>query len=139
MKVEASADIGAPPDVVWKILTDPARLTAGTGVLKLEGRPSQGARLKLWSEVDPKRAFALRVVTFEPHALMVWRGGMPLGLFIGERRIELAGTARGTQLDLSESFTGLMAPLITRSMPDLRPSMEKFVRAVARMAEEDAG
>lgn len=128
--------IDAPPEVVWSVLTDPDCLAADTGITRLEGTPAPGARLRLWSEVSPGRAFALRVVAFDPRRRMVWQGGMPLGLFTGRRVFALAAEGSGTRLSVEESFSGLLAGPFTRSMPDLGPSMEKFCNAVKRMSEE---
>lgn len=67
---------------------------------------------------------------------MVWEGGMPLGLFRGVRRFTLTPSGRGTDFHMSEEFSGLLAPLITRSIPDLTPSFEKFANGLKALAEE---
>jgi hypothetical protein len=41
---------------------------------------------------------------------MVWTGGMPLGLFKGERTFALAKAANGeVEFSMREEYTGLMA------------------------------
>ncbi len=133
----AQRTIGAPPDAVWAFLTDPAALTAtDTGITRIEGSIAAGARFKLWSEATGDRAFAIAVTVFDPPRRMVWHSGMPLGLFSGTRRFELARTPEGTQLSMREDFTGLLAGPITRSMPDLTPFFERFVAAAKHHAEE---
>ena len=39
------------------------------------------------------------------------------------------------QFQMTEEFTGLMAPLITRSVPDLQPSFEEFAKCLKKAAE----
>jgi hypothetical protein len=80
--------------------------------------------------------FKLKVVRFEPDRLMVWQGGMPFGLFTGTRRFTLLEKDDGTQFDVEEVFTGAMAGMITKSMPDLQPSFEQFADALKTKAEE---
>lgn len=122
-----SRHIAAPAADIWAILTDASQLASGEfGILKLTGQIAPGARIKLVSEVDPKRSFALRVTTFEANRHMVWTGGMPFGLFTGRRRFTLSPDGAGTQFDMTEDFTGPLAGLIGKSLPDLTPSFEKF-------------
>ncbi len=140
MKVfEVRCTIDAPPERVWARLTDAqALVNGGLGVLRLEGTIAAGERLKVWSEASPDRAFALTVTEFTPHRRMVWTGGMPLGLFTGVRQFTLTPGSRGTEFHMHEAFTGLMAPLISRSIPDLNPSFQKFARGLQALAEEKA-
>ncbi|MEJ6403884.1 SRPBCC domain-containing protein [Yoonia sp. 2307UL14-13] len=129
-------DIGASPEKVWAILTDPAKLNSDFGIVKMTGNIRLGSKIKLWSEVDPKRAFGLRVKTFAKDAKMVWEGGMPFGLFTGTRTFTLTPIANGTKFDMREDFTGPLAGLITKSIPDLQPSFDKFGDALKRKAEQ---
>jgi len=129
-------DIAAPKARVWQVLTeempnDPQPF----GILKLEGRIAQDGRIKLWSEVAPNRAFALTVTVFDAPTTMVWMGGMPLGLFIGTRRFEISETDLGCTFDTTEVFSGPLAGLIGRSMPDLTPSFVKFATTLKEKAE----
>ena len=134
---EASASIASPPERVWVVLTDgPALRQWDSGILRIEGAITPGGSFKLWSEVSPKRAFALTVADFEPPRKMVWKSGMPLGLFSGARTFTLTPTAEGTAFTVREEFRGIMLPLIRRSMPDLQPSFDKFARGLKARAEQ---
>lgn len=136
---QSEALINASPQAVWSILTDAKRLVAiGTGITRLDGQIAPGARLKLFAEVAPNRAFKLKVVRFEPGRAMVWQGGMPLGLFTGRRSYSLRAEGAATRLVVREDFTGPMAGLIWKSMPDLQPSFDRFTAAVKHAAEEVA-
>jgi hypothetical protein len=67
---------------------------------------------------------------------MVWSGGMPLGLFKGVRTFTLAPQAAGTiKFTMREEYVGPLAPLITRSIPDLNPSFMRFANGLKRRAE----
>jgi hypothetical protein len=67
---------------------------------------------------------------------MVWSDGMPLGLFRGVRTFELLSQGEHvTEFTMEEVYSGLMAPLITRSIPDLTESFEKFADGLKEAAE----
>ena len=133
---EVRRDIAASPEAVWAILTDARRLVERRlGVTRIDGEMRLGARLQIWSEASPGRAFPLRVAEFEPARRMVWHGGMPLGLFRGVRQFNLAGKSTGSSFHMREEFSGLLLPLIWRSMPDLTASFEKFADGVKAAAE----
>lgn len=137
MKVyEVRRTIAASPERVWAHLTDADQLVSGgLSITRLEGTIAQGARLTLWSEASPDRGFALTVTDFSPHRRMVWEGGMPLGLFKGVREFTLTPTREGTEFHMRERMTGVLAPLIGRSIPDLTPSFEKFASGLKALAE----
>ena len=133
---EVTRDIDAPPDRVWPILTDAARLADGSfSILKIDGRIAEGETIKLWSEVDPKRAFAIKVSTLEPGRLMIWESGMPLGLFRGARRFEVEARGEGSTFRMREDYTGLLAGMMFRMIPDLQPSFETFADGLKAAAE----
>ena len=133
---EASSTIAAAPDAVWAILTDaPAYSEWDSGVVRLEGTIAPGEKLKVTSEVDPKRAHPVRVTRFEPGRAMAWTGGMPLGLMKGVRTFSLTAEDGATRFHLREEFSGPMLPLIWRSMPDMQPSFEQFATGLKARAE----
>ena len=133
---EASSTIAAPPDAVWAILTDaPAYSDWSSGVVRLEGQVAPGEKLKVTSEVDPKRAYPVKVTRFEPGRAMAWTGGMPLGLMKGVRTFTLTPQGSSTRFTMREEFSGPMLPLIWRSMPDMQPSFEKFAGGLKERAE----
>lgn len=79
------------------------------------------------AKIRPGRAFPVVVTAFEAPRRMVWRGGMPLGLFVGERVFELVPQPAGViEFRMREQFTGLLAPLIGRTIPDLQPAFDAF-------------
>ena len=135
---EASALIEAPPDAVWAILTDAAGLSRwDSGIERVEGRIAPGETIKVFSKVSPGRAFPVKVKDFAPSRGMRWSGGMPLGLFKGERTFTLAQEPdnRSTRFTMREEYTGPLLGLMWKSMPDLGPSFTQFASGLKREAE----
>jgi hypothetical protein len=96
------------------------------------------ATIPLHVKATPGRSFPLTVAAFEPERRMVWTGGMPLGLFTGTRTFTLTPKPdRIVAFDMREEFDGLLASLITRSMPDLQPTFEDFASDLKRHAEHN--
>ena len=128
-------DIAASPDTIWNILTDATRLSDGSfSILRIEGQIVLGQKIKLWSEVDPKRAFPIKVAVKTPDR-MEWHGGMPLGLFTGKRHFTLIPSDDITTFEMQESYHGPLSGLMTKLIPDLQPSFEKFGNALKATAE----
>lgn len=133
---QVTRDIAASPQSVWAILTDATRLSDGSfSIIKIDGHIEKGQSFQLWSEVDPKRAFPIKVAVMQENERMEWHGGMPLGLFLGNRQFILTATASGTRFKMQETYTGPLKRLITRFIPDLQPSYEKFADALKTAAE----
>ena len=137
MKIyKTSIEISATTEQVWLALTeDLQRDPTPYGILRIDGDLFLTSRIKIWSEVAPKRAFALRVTTFQAPHEMVWQGGMPFGLFTGTRTFTLSVIGDKTMFEMQEVFRGALAGLIVKSIPDLTPSFEKFARALKEKAE----
>jgi hypothetical protein len=133
---EAGATIKAPPAAVWSVLTDGAGLTSWpSGIERFEGEIREGAKIKLYSEASPGRAFPLKVVEIIPNRRMVWKGGMPLGLFTGVRTYTLTEEGDHTHFKMREEFTGPLTSMIWRTMPDLGPSFTKFAEGLKATVE----
>lgn len=129
--------IRATPDTIWSILTDAASYPDwNPTVTKVDGRIAIGERVALHVTINPGRAFPVTVAAMERPTTMVWRGGMPLGLFTGERTFRLAPQGDGmVEFTMRERFTGLLAPLIGRTIPDLQPAFDEFAASLKREAE----
>ena len=131
--------IQAPPETIWRILADaPSYANWNSTVTRVEGRIALGEKVTVHVKAATGRAFPVKVVAFEPPRRMVWSGGMPLGLFKGERIYELrpAGTGQ-IEFAMHEQYTGLLAPLITRSIPDLQPAFDEFAACLKARAERN--
>lgn len=133
---ESSVSIQASPETVWTVLTDAAKWTQwNPTVERIEGTIAPGRKVTVYTRLSPGRAFPIVVSRFEPPSRMVWTGGMPLGLFKGERTYVVEPQARGVVFSMRETFSGLMAPLITRSIPDMQPAFDEFAAALKRRCE----
>ena len=129
--------IAAAPETIWALLTDaPGYASWNPAVIGIDGRIAPGEKIKLTSVVNPKRAFSLTVTEFDEPRHMVWSDGMPLGLFKGVRTYTLTQqTGGGVEFAMREVYSGLVAPMITRSIPDLQPAFDEFAAALKKRAE----
>jgi hypothetical protein len=129
---EASSVIDAEPAAIWAVLVDSPHWTEwDSAVVRFDGTIAPGEKVTVFPEVNPKRGFPVRVVEFTPDERMVWCGGMPFGLFTGTRTYTLSPQAdRRVRFDMREEYTGPLAGLIGRSIPDLAPSFTRFANGL---------
>ena len=132
-------DIQATPEQIWSLLTDARRFTAwNSTVTSLEGTIAQGEKLALKVTLDPKRTFTPKVTKLEPGQEMQWSDGFA-PMFKGVRTFTLTRKGNGvTEFAMAEVFSGLMLPMIRKSLPDFGPAFETFARDLKRAAEGGA-
>jgi hypothetical protein len=137
---QASTVIDEKPEAIWAVLVDGPRWTDwDSAVVRVDGTIALGQKVTVYPEVNPKRGFPVKVVEFAPGERMVWRGGMPLGLFTGTRTYTLTPEPDGkVRFDMREEYTGPLAGLITRSIPDLAPSFVRFAEGLKQRVERSA-
>ena len=101
--------IEATPETIWVILTDaPSYPQWDPGMDRIEGDIASGEKIKVFTKLSPGRAFPATVTNFVPGQKMVWTGGMPLGLFKGERTFTLSSQGDGaTEFTMREEFSGV--------------------------------
>ena len=135
-----SITIRARPEAIWAVLTDAAGYPQwNSTVARIDGRIAAGEKVTVHAKATSGRAFPLKVTEFVPARKMVWTGGMPFGLFTGTRSYTLTPTsADGVEFAMREEFSGLLAPLIARSIPDLQPAFDAFAADLKRHAERAA-
>ena len=132
---EASSLINATPAQVWPLLTDTAAWSDwDSGVTKVDGRLVLGQKLWITVSANPGRAFPLTVVELSAPQRMVFRGGMPLGLFTGRRTYTLVPEGTGTRFTMREEYTGPLSAIIVKSIPDLGPSFRQFADGLKERA-----
>lgn len=136
----ATKTIDAPAEAIWAIITDaPSYPEWEPTVDRIEGTIAPGNKITAYTKLSPGRAFPVTVSTFEPARKMVWSGGMPLGLFKGERTFLLeAQGATTTQVTVQELFSGPLLPLIGRTLPDLNAAFEEFLTGLKSRAESSS-
>ena len=133
----ATTNIAASPETIWQLLTDASSYPEwDPGMVRLEGTVAPGQKITAYTKLSPDRAFPVTVTNFVPNQTMTWTGGMPLGLFKGERTFMLAPQADGTtQFTTREQFSGLLLPIIGRTIPDLSESFQNFAQGLKKRAE----
>jgi len=133
----ATANIRARPETIWTILIDAAHYPEwNPGVDHIEGTIALGERIRVFTRDRPKQASPVTVTEFVPGELMIWTGGMPLGLLTEMRKFKLIPKADGSiDLALQEEFRGPLLPLFVRTLPDMSRTFVAFVAALKSRAE----
>ena len=140
--ITTTIDIAATPSRVWAILTDFAdHQRWNPFFFGVEGAPIVGSQLKIRSRsIDGSRGvgFAPRVLDVEPEQLLRWRGHLLVrGLFDGTHTFELTPSeSGGTRFDHSESFRGILVPLLGKVLSDTERGFEEFNAALKSECEE---
>lgn len=134
---EVHRHIAAIPQVIWDLLVDaPGYPDWNPAVISVEGEIVEGSPIALTSTVNPKRKFKLNVSEVHAPNHMVWSDGMPLGLFKGVRTFDVTGNDDDTsEFRMVEEFSGLLEPLISKSIPDQTESFEQFADGLRAAAE----
>ena len=128
--------IDAPPERVWAILTDASKYRDwNSAVVSIEGTIATGNTISLVSTANPKRTFKLRITEMAAPNRMAWSDGMPLGLFRGERTYLVQPREGVTHFEMTEVYTGLLAGLFTKAIPDLTESFNLFADSLKAAAE----
>ena len=134
----ATVAIEASAETIWAVLTDAARYPEWNSTVdRVDGRIAPGEKITVYPKISGGRAFPVKVSAFEPQRRMVWTGGMPLGLFKGERTFQLTPRNGAVEFDMHEVFSGLMAPLIGQSIPNLQPAFDEFAQCLKKKAERN--
>lgn len=136
MKYQASIEINAPTNKVWSLLTSvTAQNQWNTTIIKLDGEFKQGGRLIFLTKVAPKQPFKVVVKEFGNNH-MTLTGGMPFGLFRGNRTFRVTALSDGrTKFETQEIFSGPLVGLMRKVMPDLQPSFDEFARDLKNASE----
>lgn len=136
----ASRTINAPASIVWGLLTDVSSYARwNPAVVSIEGSIEQGSTIRLVSTASPKRTFTLKVAELRAPHHMVWTDGMPFGLFTGRRTYTITDTGSAvSEFIMVEEFTGPLAGLITKAIPDLTESFDTFADGLKAVAEAEA-
>jgi hypothetical protein len=134
---KTTAVIQASEENIWKILTNLQDWPKwDPNCEKVEGTAGLGQKIKVFTKLSPGRAFPLKVSEFVPNRKMTWTGGMPLGLFKGERTYTLTPKGSGkVEFVMHEVFSGPLSPLIEKSIPDMTEAFQQFGLGLKSKAE----
>lgn len=136
LEYKASTVIDAPPEKVWEVLTNLADWPQWDPYCdKVEGQLILGKKVKVYTKLNPGKAFPVKVAEIVPNQRMTWTGGMPFGLFKGERTFVLTPVDGKTEFTMREVFSGPMLGPIGKSLPDMTDAFEKFVEGLKTRVE----
>lgn len=132
--VRVEVEIAAPPERIWALLTDaPGMPRWNSTVTNIEGPIELGRKLAIRVPVSA-RVFTPKVTVFDPPKRMVWQDGAA-PMFQGARVYEMTKTAADSRFTMTETFSGLMLPLIAGSLPDFAPVFTQYAADLKRAAE----
>lgn len=135
--VTVTTDIDAPPEQIWKLLTDAPDLPSwNTTVTSVEGPIELGRKLEL-RVPGSERTFRPKVTGFDPPRSMTWSDGFA-PMFKGTRVYTLQRTATGTRFTMTETFAGILLPLIGRTLPDFAPVFDQYAADLKQGAEQQS-
>jgi hypothetical protein len=130
--------INASQAHVWSILTDAAGYKDwNPEIVNIDGAIAAGARItaRVTLGDGAVRSVPQTVTSLEPPARMEWVGGLPLGLFVGRRIYTLTPGPGGVEFRLHVQMSGLLSPLILKSVGDRQPMLDSFSAALKKRAE----
>ncbi len=132
-------NIKSHPDKIWSLLTNAKDFPRWNSTVKnIDGTISLGEKIQLRSTIAPKRIFKLKVSECIPEQTMVWRDGSA-PMFQGVRTYRLKPKSDGsTDFLMHEMFSGLMLPMIAKSLPDFGPTFETYAQDLKREAERNS-
>lgn len=136
MEVAVGIQIAASAEKVWALLTSAQDFPRwNSTVERIEGKIALGETIRLQARIAPGRVFKLKITAFRPPEELVWQDGM-FPMFQGVRRYTLSRQGQnGVIFGMSETFSGIMLPMIAGSLPDFGPSFETFAADLKSEAE----
>jgi hypothetical protein len=139
MECGVAINIRATPKRVWALLTDAADFPRwNSTVTSLEGPIVLGQKLKLKVPIS-ERTFKPKVIELDAEKRMVWGDGAA-PMFKGRRSYVLTPRPDGTvDFAMVEVFSGLMLPMIKKSLPDFGPPFERYAADLKKEAERRDG
>ena len=131
--------IQAQPERIWQLLTEAGKYPDwNSAVDSIDGRIAPGESITVHVPNNPGRTFPVKVTSFDKPRRMVWTGGMPLGLFKGVRTFELTPDGNGsTSFSMEEAYSGALAGMMFKQIPDLNGPFEQFASSLKKAAESN--
>jgi hypothetical protein len=139
-RIETTIDIAAATSTVWQVLMDFAAYPDWNPMVRsIAGTLRRGERLEVCIQPPGKNKmrFRPRVQVVDEARAFSWLGHFLLpGLFDGLHEFRLQPVADGTRLYHRESFSGLLLPLVWRTMEaPTRAGFEAMNQALKTRAE----
>ena len=136
-------EIKASPETVWAVLTDFASYSGWNPVeIEMEGEPIAGTVLHHTSKLPGRKPmrFSPTIVDVEPNRVLAWKGRVFVpGLFDVLHRFELSEiSGAGTILRQSERFSGVLVPLLAKTLRQTRQAFDVANQAIKSRSESIA-
>lgn len=144
IEIHAEIDVEAPPEVVWRVLTDFTRYPRWNPfIVEIRGEPRAGETLEV--TVAPpgqeQRVFRTRVTHADPAGELTWIGRLPIpGLLDGEHTFVVAPRrdGPGTRFIQHENFSGVLLGFVSDAEDAVRAGFHAMNRALKAEAERQA-
>ena len=142
--LHASADIDAPAERVWRVVTDFARYPEWNPfIVRASGEQRVGGRLELTITAPDVRAVTFRpiVLDLEPGRLIRWKGKLWIpGLFDGRHALTVEPLDGGrSRFTTHEEVSGILVPILGKVMRASQQGFELMTEALGRRVAEQAG
>jgi len=142
--LHASADIDAPAERVWRVVTDFARYPEWNPfIVRAAGEQRVGGRLELTITAPDVRAVTFRpiVLDLEPGRLIRWKGKLWIpGLFDGRHALTVEPLDGGrSRFTTHEEVSGILVPILGKVMRASQQGFELMTEALGRRVAEQAG
>jgi len=138
-EISAAVDIKAKPERVWEVLTDFARYPEWNPFIREASgaaRVGETLTLRMFPEGGRPMTFKPKVLVAEEGAELRWIGRLILpGIFDGEHRFALSAQGDGTRVVQSEKFTGLLVPLLGKTIDGTVENFRRLNSALKDTAE----
>ena len=142
-QIKTEIEIAAPPAKVWSILADINKWQEWNPTInKSNGDTTVGSKLDITmcgkKEGEDGPRYNPVITKFEDSKLLQWSATMMAGFIMTNGKIiELTETETGTKLIHTETFSGMMMPMMWGHMETgVPPMLDKFNEALKKLAEE---
>lgn len=138
--ITTTADIPAPPEVVWEVLADFANYGEWNPFMdRVDGKAEVGTKLRIHMSPPGGRGMTFRptVLAADPGHELRWLGTLGVrGLFDGEHSFTLAADGKGgTRLTQGETFSGVLVALMRGSVSGAEAGFDAFNRALTERVQ----
>jgi len=137
--ISASIDIQASPEQVWAALVDfESYKTWNPFIQEGSGQVIAGSTLilRMHPENGKPKTFRPKVLAIEPGRLLRWVGHLVVpGIFDGTHEFVLTEQNKSTHVVQSETFTGILVPLLGKIITSTERSFEKLNNALKKHVE----
>jgi hypothetical protein len=130
--------INGSPEEVWTVLTNAAGYAAwNPEIIRIDGDIALNARITAHVKLGggAVRRVGLKVTALEAPSLMEWTGGLPFGLFVGIRTFAVTPGTHGATFTMHLHMSGLLAPLILKSVGNRQAEVDSFCAGLRRAVE----